>query len=67
MEHQRLIQVANIVGGKGYVKHEQSNRVYSSKGLSPTICSRYDSFMTGWKLLDETNEFEQRERERVSY
>lgn len=46
----RCIQIAEIIGGGGYVHHEQSNRVYSIYGLCPTIATRYDSFMTGFKI-----------------
>lgn len=46
-----LIQVGNIVGGYGYVHHEQSNRVYSVEGICPTLSTRYDSFQTGFKII----------------
>lgn len=42
----------------GYVHHEQSNRVYLEDGLCPTIPTRYDHFMTGFKIAVYEQEIE---------
>lgn len=49
----KCLHIANIVSGGGYCHHEQSNRVYDSKGICPTVCTRYDEFMTGFKIMNE--------------
>lgn len=47
----KCLHIANIVSGGGWCNFESSNRVYDSKGLCPTIPTRYDNYMTGFKIL----------------
>lgn len=50
----KCIQIGEQIGGDKYGNYDQSNRIYSTEGISPTQCSRYDSGSTGFKIaIDE--------------